>query len=224
MPERSLGRRLDAPVDPRNALFPLSLAMRAVAPPTSKAWRSGPYALNQGNLGACVGFAGANFLQNSPTRTTVVNETGFGLYWACKEIDGYAGEGTWDAILMKVLQAQGRISRYLWATSPTEAKQWVLTTGPLLIGVPWYESMFDPGYKGSDLTAPWLNLAGNVVGGHEVLIRGYSRPRDAYRLRNSWGGTWGAKGEAWLARADFDRLVFAEGGDACSAEECTPAV
>lgn len=213
--------------DPRDTAYPMTLHLATVAPPvyTSRYWYPGTLVLDQDGVGACVGFTGANWMQNSPTRTKVVNQSGFDLYNECKKIDGIPDiEGTYDRALMKVLEAQGRIVRYLWAQSGDELKQWILTTGPVLVGTNWYERMFDPehtgavaGFKVGDFV---LKIGGNVAGGHEYLIRGYSRPRDAYKMRNSWGPHWGmAGGEAWIARADLERLVFQENGDACAAVE-----
>lgn len=219
--EYTLGR-IDPPVDVRDERFPMALHLAAIPPKvyTSRYWLAGKAILAQGNLGACVGMTGANWMQNSPVRDVVTNQTGFDLYQACKAIDGFPTmEGTFARALMQVLVNQGRIFRYLWATNGEELKDWVLTTGPVMIGVPWYESMFDPAYKAGDTAAPWLSISGNVVGGHEFLVRAYSRPRDAYRMRNSWGPNWGHRSEAWISRADLNRLVFSENGDACAADE-----
>lgn len=192
--------------------------------PPSRYWYPGQVSLNQGAVGACVGFTGANWLQNSPARTKVVNQTGFDLYYACKKIDGLPPnvEGTYARVLLKVLQAQGKVSRYLWATKSEDIKQWVLSTGPVLVGTPWLESMFYPDSEGT------VKPQGYEVGGHEYLIRGYSRPRDSYRCRNSWGATWGVGrnsawsgngGEFWIKRTDLENLIFSSWGDAVGVEE-----
>lgn len=213
--EHKLGR-VDPPDDPRDAAYPMALHLDLLPPKVylSRYWYPSKSVLNQGNVGACIGFTGANWIQNSPVRSAVTNQTGFGLYAACKAIDGFPSvEGTFDRALMQVLITQGRIDRYLWAQTPSELLDWVLTTGPVMVGTNWYGSMFDPNAEG------FINISGSVAGGHEYLIRGYSNPRKAYRVRNSWGGSWGMNGEAWIAKADLERLVFAENGDACAATE-----
>ena len=74
-------------------------------------------------------------MQNSPVRDKVGNQTGIDLYRACKQIDGIPNEeGTYARALLKVLQGQGRVGRYLWAQNPTDIKNWVLTTGPVMVG------------------------------------------------------------------------------------------
>lgn len=215
MPE--LGR-VENPPDARDANHPMSAVLDAVTvtPPPSKMWRGGPTRINQGALGACVGFTGANWLQNWPTYTRVSNQTGFDLYAACKLTDGIPNiEGTYSRALMQVLAAQGRVARYLWANNPDELKTWVLTQGPVMVGTNWHADMFDPDANGL------LHPTGAVVGGHEYLVRGYSRKPDAYRIRNSWGANWGRNGEAWIRATDLYNLVF-NTGDAVAAIERTP--
>lgn len=223
-PDFPLGR-VEGPVDTRDLDYPMQLRLAQITatPPPSRYWYPGQVALNQGSLGACVGFTGANWLQNSPTRTPASNLTGLELYWACKQIDGIPNiEGTYARVLLKVLQDRGKVKRYLWATNPDDLKQWVLTTGPVLVGTPWLEGMFRVDGQG------FISVSGYEVGGHEYLVRGYSRPRDAYRCRNSWGGSWGIGsgsawagngGEFWLKRTDLENLIWSSWGDAVGVEE-----
>lgn len=218
-----LGRE-PLPPDPRDRNFPMSLSLQATVPPTSKSWTPGHEVFNQGSLGACVGFAGAAWLVNSPVRhprQEITNQWGFDLYWACKRIDGIPDtEGTYSRALMQVLSDQHRIVRYLWAQNPDELKTWVLTKGPVLVGTAWTEAMFDPAPdRHREL---YLSPVGSIVGGHEYLIRQYSRPRDAYKMRNSWGDSWGTFGEAWIKASDLYSLVFDRGGDCVAAEEKLP--
>ena len=218
--------RVPGPEDPRDGNYPMQLVLGAVkSMPTSRYWYPGNVALNQGNVGACVGFTGANWMQNSPTRTSVSDQTGLDLYAECKKIDGIPNiEGTYARALLEVLRAQGKVKRYLWANGLGDIRAWVLSTGPVLVGTPWYESMFKPGADGR------VSLGGTIAGGHEYLIRGYSRPLDAFRCRNSWGGGWGigagspwagSGGEFWLSSAQLEILIWGRGhwGDAIGIEE-----
>jgi C1A family cysteine protease len=48
-----------------------------------------------------------------------------------------------------------------------------------------------------------------MLGGHEVLAIGYSDVRQAFKIRNSWGESWGDKGNFWMpytVAADRDIL------------------
>lgn len=55
---------------------------------------------------------------------------------------------------------------------------------------------------------------GTVLGGHAMLVVGYSKILDAFLLRNSWGADWfGDEGYAWIsssvaARLSFDKWVI----------------
>lgn len=69
---------------------------------------------------------------------------------------------------------------------------WELATGaPVAVGLRITAAWHD-GPK--TLPAP----VGPAVGGHAVLLVGYSRQRGAWRVRNSWGSGWGEGGYAWL--------------------------
>lgn len=225
MPDFPLGR-IHVP-DDRDANFPMRLV--AAPPPVpsnkSKLWRAQPNRLNQGSRGACVGFTGANWMGALPIYDRVTDKTGFDLYWACKQIDGIPDvEGTYDRALAKVLVAQGRIERYVWATTIEELRNWVQTTGPVMVGTTWYDQMFNPDHQ--HLLWP----VGNPVGGHEWLVRGfemrkfqgYTTPQPCYRMRNSWGPNWGDNGEAYILEASLKMLVFDQGGDALGAVEKKP--
>jgi len=217
----SLGR-LPNPPDPRDNNHPFSAHLQTLdltALPLTKMWRCGTPRLDQGQHGYCVGFAGANWEQCYPTYTPANNALGVANYMACKAIPGepWPGqEGTSDRFLAQVFLNQGRIGRYLWALSPLDLKNWILSTGPVMVGTDWTEGMFDPTYDG------FVNVTGNVAGGHEYLIRGYDHWRDAYRFRNSWGEMWGIRGEAWIKRIDLENLIFNRNGDALAAIEKVP--
>lgn len=163
-------------------------------------------------------------MQNRPIKTPVSNLTGLNLYAECKKIDGLPPnvEGTYARCLLEVLRAQKRVARYLWATSPDDIKMWVLSTGPVLVGTPWYSGMFTPDPNG------FVKPTGSVVGGHEYLVRGYSRPLKAFRCRNSWGNSWGIGrgvkwagdgGEFWIDETTLYDLIWKQWGDAIGIEE-----
>lgn len=216
----SLGR-LPNPFDPGDALHPMSAVLDVLPPttliPASKSWEGNRFRVDQGNVGACVAFTGENWKGHMPIMDVVSNQTALANYYACKKIDPWPNEeGTSDRYLMKVFQQQGRIERYLWAQSMAELKQWILTTGTVMVGTNWYTSMFDPEPFGGSFR---LKISGGVAGGHEWLIRRYYKPYDSYKMRNSWGAGWADNGEAWISAADLERLVFGENGDACAAVE-----
>jgi C1A family cysteine protease len=53
-----------------------------------------------------------------------------------------------------------------------------------------------PGYKEKVLYRP----TGTVIGRHAMVICGWSRLLDAYKVRNSWTMYWGQQGYCWMSR------------------------
>lgn len=210
--------RIPNPPDVRDANYPMSAILPATPPPaltSVRRWARGPVRLNQGTLGACVSFAGSNWDQSQPIMGAVTNAEAVANYWACKQIDGIPDtEGTYDRALMKVYAAQGKIESYHWADDIEAFWQWLMTMGPILIGVNWYRAMFTPD------AAHIIRPGGPIDGGHEVEVFEGEQHLDGSRwcrIENSWGDWWGDDGTAWIALADLQRLIFNEGGDACAA-------
>ena len=69
----------------------------------------------------------------------------------------------------------------------------------------------------------YLHATGGEEGGHDWLIIGASKTRNAYRMQNSWGTGWGENGRAWIKREDYKQLLEGMGGDCCSATEVKAA-
>jgi hypothetical protein len=199
-----------------------------IAPPerTSKTWAPGVI-LDQGATPRCVAYAWTGFLLATPLRTKDkqldtmrnLNTYAGALYAAAQKVDEWPGEG-YDGTSVragaKVLQdEQKRLGEYVWAFDAATLRDYVLTRGPAVIGINWYETMFAPTAKG------YLLVDGPVAGGHAILVIGYSKARTAFRLLNSWGKGWGEKGRAWIRASDMERLLK-EDGEACSAIEVVP--
>ena len=130
------------------------------------------------------------------------------LYLAAQMVDPWPGEGydgtSTDAPL-KVLKARGVIGGYRWLFGETEVREWVTWYSPVVVGTVWHNSMFTPDAQ------EFVNLDGNVVGGHAYRLVQYSKIRDAYRIVNSWGRDWGHYGRAWLRSADLAQLLTNDG-------------
>lgn len=214
MPRRDVFGRVPSPLDTRDYPMRATLGQLGAAEGYQRRmWRAGTVDLDQGPTPHCVGFAGAGWLQNSPTRSRVSDVIGHVLYGSCKLIDGYSGDGTWIRVLFDVMRRSGLISRYSWAHSIEDLLRWVCNVGPVVVGTNWYESMFDPDPTG------WVEVKGGVVGGHAYLIRGYDPRRLAFRCVNSWGADWGDRGEFWVDRFDMVGLLFRDGGEAVGMEQ-----
>lgn len=163
----------------------------------------------------CVGAACKGFLHAAP----IMTKTGpnlLDIYHEAQTIDEWQGEnyaGTSIRAGIKVLHRLGHIERYEWNFDDTTTHRSLMLDGPLVCGIPWTYSMFFPDTFG------FITPHGNEIGGHAIIIIGYSHKRDAYRILNSWGIGWGQRGRAWIKRADFNSLAFGRWSEICSPVE-----
>jgi hypothetical protein len=188
-------------------------------------WTPGTVVTNQGAEGACVGHGVVNEYLASPVRgrpwvaggfvtpTQASNLTANDVYHDAQKIDEWEGEaydGTSVRAGMLVGRQRGWWSGFQWAFTMPELRT-ALETGPVVIGVEWTESMY---------TAPnaQVRVSGSVVGGHCLLLTGYSpnwnKLGPHYRWRNSWGPSYGANGNAYIAAHSLSAILFDSGGEA----------
>ncbi len=206
-----LGRHVEH--DPRSRGF-------AYLPPAkltltrSLTWPRRAPILDQGQLGSCTGNAMAGWLGTDPHGTSkgIDEPLAVSLYSDATRLDPYPGAyppedtGSSGLAVCKAAQNRGLLTSYRHAFDFAATLD-ALTHGPIIVGVPWYESMFTPQASG------YLTISGSVVGGHEFLIRGIDPRKKHVLADNSWGYDWGRKGRFWLHWADLERLL-SEDGDA----------
>ena len=142
-------------------------------------------------------------------------DSAFSVYETAKTLDPWEGEsydGTSVLAGAKAVQKlhPGKITEYRWAFSLQDVLRTLSYYGPVVIGIPWYEGMFEPDQNG--LIAP----TGWQVGGHAILVNGINVKKGQVRLHNSWGAAWAKGGDCFLSFADLDRLLH-EQGEACIA-------
>lgn len=188
---------------------------------------------DQGQEGACVGFAWSHELAARPypvpTAATVARE----IYLRAQQIDEWPGEAYEGTSVLagakatkERLNAQGNayMQEYRWAFGIGDLLLALGYKGPAVLGVNWYTGMYDTDAQG------FIRKTGSIAGGHAILARGAKivlldkyKPRtyaniDTQKsfvlLRNSWGKDWGVTGDAKITVADLDSLLR-EGGDAC---------
>lgn len=188
-------------------------------PLVSKTWSLSKY-LNQGQEGACVGFGYSHELAAQPDVVKgVTNQTAKGLYWQAQKLDDWPGgsypgntdeyyEGTSVLAGAKAATANGYYAGYTWAFSEEDVALAIANIGPVVIGINWYDGMFNPDENG------FLNPTGNLAGGHCTLLKGVNAEEDYYVLHNSWGKSWGDKGTAKLSRDSLVSLLKQD-GEAC---------
>lgn len=189
-------------------------------------WKPGPQ-LDQGQEGACVGFSWTQELFTSPIRVPLQpfhapDAFAAGLYHRARQLDDFPGEdyeGTSVLAGAKVITEHGWMSEYRWAFGIDDVIQALLYSGPVVLGIPWFDDMFTPDLYGE------LHKGGGLAGGHAILANGYhggkqvhpssGRPaRPMIHLQNSWGPAWGQDGGAWIDTAALSELLH-DDGEAC---------
>jgi len=207
-------RRLDRLPQPdrRNAAYPAVTPRLAAYKPRGYTWSCGLW-LDQGHEGACVGHAIAHEMAARPVSVdhATCDRARWEVYHEAQRRDPWEGgaypdavpfyEGTSVLAGMQAATAAGFYTGYTWAFTEPELALAVGYKGPAVLGVDWYEGMFDADADG------FLNLTGSVVGGHAVLCYSVSVTGGYYRLWNSWGAGWGDYGTAKVRREDMARLL-----------------
>lgn len=174
---------------------------------------------DQGQVGDCTMNAGFGTLVTAPFAkpgvkpvTQDVIQDGYRLetrlddsqipgHW---EPDDTGSSGPWS---MTALQKLKLIKSWHHTRNMTTALR-LLNTGPISIGVTWYNSMFTPDAKNQLV----ISQADGVGGGHQIAVTADDADARRILIRNSWGVKWGLNGHAWLSWADFDDLLQ-DGGD-----------
>lgn len=133
-------------------------------------------------------------------------------------ITGNSYDGTSVRGVMKYLQELGYVQNYYWAMNADEVAEAVLSLGPVIIGIPWTTEMFYP-----DEEHHVIRPDGNIIGGHALLVDGYNhgktrRGTKMFRLKNSWGRSWGNNGFAYIRMDHLDDLMD-HYGEACIGRE-----
>ena len=211
------------------AIRPLLGTKRATRKATF--WQEGTV-LDQGSEGACVGFGWmADILAKPVTPDQQPSEElGNALaqfyYKEAQKLDRWEGEdyeGTSVLAGAKVMKRHGLISGYRWCFSVEDIIDTVCTKGPVVLGVPWYRSM----YRTLSGGLVYADMSQEPVGGHCITITGYDpamqigrQTLEVFRWRNSWGHDYGVDGSGYIKVSDLKRLFESERG----AEACVPIV
>ncbi|HUW00906.1 MAG TPA: hypothetical protein VMW08_01015 [Acidimicrobiales bacterium] len=209
---RAADGRLDRLVqfDERSRSFPIRSEVEGQRP-RSYTWSVGAH-LDQGREGACVGFAMAHELIARPAVVEGVTASdALRIYKAAQKIDPWPGEdyeGTSTLAGVKTIASDGHLKEYRWAFGLEDLILAVGYHGPALIGVNWYEGMFDTDRDG------FIHHSGLIAGGHCTLVHSVNVPGEFFRIHNSWGPEWGVGGDAKISWVDMGRLL-AEDGEAC---------
>jgi hypothetical protein len=165
---------------------------------------------DQGQDGACVGFGTGHRLAAAPIEVSGVDYAfSMKLYNEAKTRDPWPGEdydGTAVLAGIKTAQAWGYVTSYKWCFTLQDYISAILTEGPVLVGVNWLDSMFDPNPR-----THVLDCSGSVAGGHCFILRGVNTHTRMFRMTNSWGPDWGYHGDASISFADWEKLMADQG-------------
>ncbi len=210
-----LGRHVQ--LDPRSLAFAGPVLPRSVI--QSVTWTRRCPVLDQGQLGSCTGDAAAGWVGTDnaarPGQPGIDQTTAEDLYHLATTLDEFPGvwrpddSGSSGLGAVKALKAAGYIGAYTHAFS-LAALATALQSGPALIGVPWYNSSFDPAGDGR---IP-VDTSTGLAGGHELCVDAYERRNgvdDRYWVTNSWGESWGVAGRAYFTALDLALLLTDDG-------------
>ena len=180
------------------------------------------FRISQGYEGTCVGHAATNVLLAGPTA-----HPSYTHFQTEDQAHQFARrlylEGSGDATYKQGMYSRDACAELLewemvisyWRVMQVEdVITALLTFGPVMLAIPWYESMF----YGADKLAKtygnyWVrvNLESEHVGYHALAATGIDLDPDDgappfIRLENSWGSNWGANGTGRLTIESFRRL------------------
>jgi len=184
---------------------------------TSRYWSDNGWWGNQGNTPQCVGYAWAHWLEDGPVeqpgRAPIIQPSI--IYRNAQKLDEWPGEnynGTSVRGGVKYLQSIKKVKSYYWAYDLNTLINTVMNVGPVVVGTNWYYNMFFPDKNGV------IKISGRLSGGHAYIINGVDTKTKMFRLKNSWGKTWGKSGSAFISFSDMDKLIK-QNGEICLAVE-----
>lgn len=205
---RAFGR-LPSPPDERDWPAERLLSMIEEGAAVPVAWNC-PVVLDQGSTPHCCGFAAAGFKAAASSTAspdpTINDAEGHRLYERCKQVDGMpTEEGSTIRAVAQVLQQEGTIDHYGWATFD-QGQQWIRTYGPVILGINWKQGMMSP-------VNGVVFAKGDLLGGHAILWRGGEQSPEENLLHNSWGKGWGEDGHCYISDIDLWKLIDSEHGE-----------
>lgn len=190
-------------------------------------WWTGGAVLDQGREGSCVGHGVVGEWMASPVRGRPVRDNVPGPYFSqsgheeavavynrAKEIDEWEGinyDGTSVRAGLLVGRDRGWWTNFKWAKDLGDLRLG-LEFGPVVIGVTWYEGMYDTDPNGL------VDVSGPEVGGHCLIITGFSKNLAGhgphFRWRNSWGPLYGRNGNGYITPQNLKTVLFDQGNEA----------
>jgi hypothetical protein len=109
----------------------------------------------------------------------------------------------------QILQAKSNKIKDYYRISSTDLNNPSMVKGilyggnPIIIGV-----KTDAGFDNANQNFVWNNRIGNIGRGHALLIIGYDDSKQAFKIMNSWGTTWGDNGYSWISYEFLSEVVI----------------
>lgn len=180
--------------------------------------------LNQGTEGACVGFGWAALLGVGPIYNVADNRFARAFYEDARREDQRNGVDFPDGASVlagaRVARSRGLISGYKWAFGIADVIATICGKGPVVLGLPWYEGMYETDSRGL------VSVNGSLVGGHCITATGYWPQHpifggDVVQWINSWGSGYGLRGVGYIRTMELAYLLKQD-GEAVIANEIAP--
>lgn len=186
-------------------------------------WFSDGAWINQGQSGSVVGVALTHWLADRGVEISGVSfdeQYATDLYNAAQRQAGQPESDSGGAQLsagVQVLQSRGLVERCFRCADLRAATGALLERGPVLAGLSWYQSMFEPVRIDGVPVCRLADEEESPVGGHAVLLDGVSLDLELdgitgfVRFKNSWGREWGESGLCLISIDDLERLQAQSG-------------
>lgn len=192
--------------DERSRNYPVRAPQ--VEPVLASITRRAGVVLDQGPDGTCVGHGHEGCAGARPIQRPISHEHALEWYLKALPLDEWPendnGDLTFGTSVLAGAKAGVELGIYEgfdWGFSLTDLIHGVCTRTCAVIGIPWYDSMFEPDENGI------LPEPSGGSGGHCVLVRGVALKRRWVRIRNSWGPSWGLGGDARIRFEHMERLI-----------------
>lgn len=209
------------PVDERDLLWRAVVSPKRLILPSKYERTKTGKVLDQGEMPYCVGYSTASLKmhQEFKEHSKYYYFDPEWLYKECKKVDGYDGDGTYLRVALQIIKDHGyiakakdnnlkkdrsfKIEKYVRLTSLNQIKEALFNIGPVVFGITVDEGIYSP--VKSIVPEP----GGESLGGHAMIIVGYDDnkkclgSKGAFKIKNSWGESWGDKGYAWLPYSHF---------------------
>ena len=196
---------------------------------------------DQGNEGSCVGwataYAAASILEYNFKGVTQPRSPEYVYNQIKAGSDCKSGSYTNNALNLIKKQGVCSITEMPYndtdcSTQPTVAQKtaaathkfisWATVSNTDIPGIKNLISMNLPVIVGMTVDEEFKNLkntgwilnkrTGKVLGGHAVCIVGYDDAKQAFKIQNSWGTSWGDNGYFWIDYNFFKKNAFFGGG------------